>query len=158
MCAQEHGNLCVLYGCRAWTRNPTAALKRNVVCDGNLLPHMQPFSRSSPVRGSLPASCCLLGWAGRGLRLWDEVIPQDWQELLILAVGTWCLGHWRPAGGEKGRQSSSVLLWLAQLYYICEINDAFVLRGSNSDLCTQGIRTAQDAAAVLAVVLLLIAM
>lgn len=103
-----------------------------------LLPHAQPVPCSSPVCGSLPASCCLLGWAGRGTGLWGEVVLQDWPELLILAAGIWCSGHWRPAGGEKGRQSwesSSVSLWLAQLYYICEINHAFILHGNNRDLC-----------------------
>lgn len=167
MCAQEHGNLYLLYGCRAWTRNAAAAFQRNVVCDGNLLPHARPFSYSSPVQGSLPASCCLLGWAGRGMWLWDEAILQNknilqefWPELLVLAVGTWCLGHWRHAGGKKGRQSwvdSSVLLQLSQLYYICEINHAFILHVS-SDLSMWGICIAQGAAALLAVVLLLFAM
>lgn len=51
---------------------------------------------------------------------------------------------------------SHVLLQLAQLNYICEINHAFILHDSNSDLCTQGICIAQDAGTILAVVLLLI--
>lgn len=122
MCAQEHGNLYVLYGCRAWARNPAAALKRKVVSNGNLVPCAQPFSCSSPVL-------------------------QDWPELLILAVGTWCLGHWRPAGSEKGIQSwvgFSVLLQLTQLYYICEINHALISNGGNSDLCMRDICIAQQ--------------
>lgn len=148
MCVWGHGNWYVLCGCRAWTRNPAAVLKRNVVCDVNLLPHAQPLSA---------APQCV---AVKGMWLWDEVALQDWPELLIpswyLVFGT-LKAYW---GWERKTKLSvsSVLLQLAQLYYICEINHAFILHGSNRDLCTWGICIVQDAAAVLAVVLLLIAM
>lgn len=128
MCAQGHGNLYVLYGCRAWTRNPAAALKRSVVCDGNLLPHAQPFSCSYLVCGSLPARCCLLGWAVRGMWLRDEFILQDWPELLILAVGLGVRGIEGLIGVKKEDTAEwapmsccSLLNWIIYVKYIMHL-------------------------------------
>lgn len=62
MRAQEHGDLHVLYGCRAWIRSPAAALKRNMM--GTSCPMLSPSPAAAQcVAPSLPAAVC---WGEQG--------------------------------------------------------------------------------------------